>query len=58
MLTVRTTAERLGLKEPTIRLWISLGKIAYVKLGRSVRVSEEEISRLIRENTIPRKRTK
>ena len=53
MLTVPETAERLGLKEPTIRLWIYQGKIGHVKLGRCVRVTEEEVSRLIRENTVP-----
>jgi excisionase family DNA binding protein len=43
----------LGLKEPTVRAWIYQGKIGHVKLGRSVRVTEAEVERLIRENTIP-----
>lgn len=53
MLTVADCAERLGLKEPTIRLWIAQRKIAHVKLGRSVRVPESEVDRLIRQNTVP-----
>lgn len=56
MLTVAMAAERLGLKEPTIRLWVYQGKIGHVKLGRSVRIAEDEIARLIRENTIPARR--
>jgi excisionase family DNA binding protein len=57
MLTVAQSAERLGLKEPTIRLWIAQRKLAHVKLGASrrsvVRIPESEIDRLIRENTVP-----
>jgi excisionase family DNA binding protein len=53
MLTVADCADRLGLKEPTIRLWIAKRKITHVKLGRSVRVPEAEVARLIREGTIP-----
>jgi excisionase family DNA binding protein len=53
MLSVSACADRLGLKEPTIRLWISKRKIAYVKLGRAVRIPQSELDRLIRDNTIP-----
>lgn len=53
MLSIAEAARRLGLKEGTVRLWISRRKIAHVKLGRAVRVPQEEIERLIRENTIP-----
>jgi excisionase family DNA binding protein len=50
MLTVSAVAQRLGLKEPTIRLWITQGRIAHVKLGRAVRIPEEEVTRLVRDN--------
>lgn len=53
LLTVPQAAERLGMKVPTIRLWIAKRKLAHVKLSRSVRVPESEIDRLIRENLIP-----
>jgi excisionase family DNA binding protein len=53
MLTVADCAGKLGLKEPTIRLWIAKRKIAHVKLGRSVRIPATEVERLIRQNTIP-----
>lgn len=55
MLTVAETAKRLGMKEQTIRLWIFLRRIEHVKLGRSVRIPEVEIERLIAEGTIPRR---
>jgi excisionase family DNA binding protein len=53
MLTVAKCAEQTGLKEPTIRLWMAQRKIAYVKLGRSVRIPQAEIDRLIQQNTVP-----
>ena len=53
LLTVNETAERLGMRPGTIRLWLSLRKLGHVKLSRAVRVPESEIDRLIQENTIP-----
>lgn len=53
MLTVAETARRLGLKEGTVRMWISRRRLAHLKIGRAVRVPEEEVERIIRENTIP-----
>lgn len=48
LLTVRETAERLGLREATVRKWIMTRRIAYVKLGRSVRVPKGVVADLIR----------
>lgn len=53
MLRVAEVARRLGLKEGTVRLWLSRRKLAYVKLGRAVRIPEAEVERLIKENLIP-----
>ena len=53
MLTVADAAKELGLKEATIRAWIARRQLAYVKLGRSVRVPAEEITRLIKQGTVP-----
>jgi len=50
---VRETARKLGVEESTIRSWILRRRIAFVKIGRSVRVTDDEINRVIRENTIP-----
>ena len=53
MLTVAEAARQLGLKEPTIRLWMAQRKISYVKLGRAVRIPQAELDRLLRQSTIP-----
>ena len=48
LLTVREVAERLGLKESTIRKRILLRQIAYVKPGlRAVRIPVEELERIL-----------
>jgi excisionase family DNA binding protein len=53
MLTVSEVGQRLGLKPATVRLWIAKRKLGYVKLGRSVRIPELEVDRIIRANTVP-----
>lgn len=53
MLTVREVAERLGLRESTVRAWIAQRRIGVVRLGRAVRIPPEEVARLIAENTVP-----
>ncbi len=53
MLTVNQASAKLGLKEGTLRLWLSQRKLAYVKLGRAIRIPLEEVERLIRENLVP-----
>jgi excisionase family DNA binding protein len=55
MLTVRETANRLGLQECTIRAWLAARKIDFVRLGRAVRIPESEVCRLIEANTVPRR---
>jgi len=45
--TTKVTAARLGVKESTVRAWLAAGKLGYVKLGRAVRIPEEEIARLV-----------
>jgi excisionase family DNA binding protein len=56
MLTVKQAAERLGLKDATLRAWIGQRRIGIVRLGRAVRIPPEEIERLIAEGTIPARR--
>ena len=34
-------------------MWLSQRKLAYVKLGRAIRIPLEEVERLIRENLVP-----
>jgi excisionase family DNA binding protein len=46
-------AERLGVKVSCLRSWIYERKIEYVKVGRSVRISEAVIEEIIRRGTMP-----
>ena len=55
LLTLREAARRLGLREKTLRRWVSLRKIEYIKAGeRAVRISSAEIDRLIESGRVPR----
>jgi len=55
LLPIRQSAERLGIKEKTLRFWIWQRKIEFVKIGRSVKISEEVIERIIERGTVPAK---
>ena len=52
--TVREAAQQLSMSELTIRKLIANKRISYSKIGKSVRVPESEITRLISESTIER----
>lgn len=49
MKTIRETADILGVHWQTVRNWIVEGKIKALKINRTVRISEEEIERLKKE---------
>jgi excisionase family DNA binding protein len=51
--TVAGTADKLALKQPTIRAWLADGRIGFVRLGKSIRIPQAEIDRLIAEGTTP-----
>ncbi|MGI9101827.1 MAG: excisionase family DNA-binding protein [Terriglobales bacterium] len=53
LLTVPETSAALGIKNPTVRKWIALRRIEFVRVGRSVRIPLETVERLIREGTVP-----
>ena len=54
LLTISETANRLGLKRNTIRQWVFLRKLSYVKVGSAVRICESEIDRIVAEGTVCR----
>jgi len=55
LLTVGEAAQRLRLKEKTLRRWIALRKIEFVRAGgRAVRISSVEIDRVIETGRVPR----
>jgi excisionase family DNA binding protein len=51
--TIRQTAEILNMSERTIWAWRGLRRISVIQIGRSVRVPQAEIDRLLTEGTIP-----
>jgi excisionase family DNA binding protein len=53
LLRVDEVARRLGIKEGTVRLWLTLRKLPRVQCGRSVRVPAEAVEEFIARNTIP-----
>ena len=52
LLTVHEVAERLNLRESTIRMWLLKRRLPRVRCGRAVRVPAEAVERFIQENTI------
>jgi excisionase family DNA binding protein len=56
LLTVREVAERLALKEATIRAWLLARRIASVRVGRrAVRIPCSEVDRVVAEGFLPAK---
>ena len=54
LLTVREVAERLALKEATIRAWLLVRRIASVRVGgRAVRIPYSEVERIVSEGFVP-----
>jgi excisionase family DNA binding protein len=53
LLSVNEVAARIGWRPCTVRKKILRREIAYVKLGRSVRIPESEVQRLIMEGFRP-----
>jgi excisionase family DNA binding protein len=56
LLRIPEAAERLGLKPASVRFWVWTRKIEHAKIGRSVRIPEHVIERLIELGTIPAER--
>ena len=56
--TVTEAAAALGLSVHTIRAWVATRKIAYLRLGRAIRIPVSEIQRLIDASTVPVQRRK
>lgn len=49
LLTVDEVANRLKCHPQTVRRWIWSGKLGHVKVGGLVRISEEEVRRLLKD---------
>ncbi len=57
LLSVHDAAEALGVTVACLRRWVLERKISYVKLGRLVRISSDELDRMIAAGTCPRRET-
>jgi excisionase family DNA binding protein len=55
LLSIRECSERTGHQESTWRAWILHRKIPFYKVGRSVRVAESDLQKLIEQARIPAK---
>lgn len=55
LLTVKESADQLGLSARTIWAWIYARKLGVVRLGRAVRIQQSAIDELIEEGTVPAK---
>ena len=54
LLSVPEVAERLAIKESTVRAWLLRRRLEYVRVGRrSVRIRLSEVQRIIAEGTVP-----
>jgi excisionase family DNA binding protein len=53
LMNVKEVAAALGLKVPTIRLWLYQRKLPYVRCGRAIRVPASAVAEFIERHTIP-----
>lgn len=53
---VPEAAEKWNVSPKTVWNWIAQGMIGVIRLGRAVRISQQEIDRLIEEGSCPARR--
>lgn len=53
LLTVREAAQLLKVREATIREWVNKGRLPAHKLGKSWRISEDGVQKLLHEGATP-----
>ena len=52
LLSVPDAAAHLGISQGTLRNWLSMRRIDYVKVGRLTRLSRDTLDRYIKDNTV------
>lgn len=58
LLTLRECSERTGHKLSTWRAWVLYRKVPFHKFGRSVRIAELDLERMIAQSRIPARETR
>ena len=53
LLALKECAERSGHKVSTWRAWILRRKVPYYKIGRSIRIAENDLTRMIEQSRVP-----
>ena len=53
LLSLRECSERTGHRESTWRAWVLHRRVPFYKVGRSVRIAEADLERLIEQSRIP-----
>ena len=53
LLTLRECSELTGHKVSTWRAWVLRKRVPYHKVGRSVRIAEEDLQKIIEQSRIP-----
>ena len=56
LFSVEQAADAWSIKPATVRAWVLSRKITSYRLGRAVRISEEEIERVLHEGLRPAKK--
>ena len=52
LLSVGEAADYLGISQGTLRNWLSMRRLAYVKIGRLTKLSQDTLDRHIAEHTV------
>jgi excisionase family DNA binding protein len=53
LLNIEQFAAALGVRPATVRQWVWMRKIPYLKVGRCVRFKRETLERLIQRSEVP-----
>jgi excisionase family DNA binding protein len=54
--TVKQAAEQWNISERTVRDWIYLRKVTFIRVGRCIRIPQSEIDKVLEQGTIPARR--
>jgi excisionase family DNA binding protein len=53
-ITIDEMAQQLRVRPRTVRRWVTLRQVEFVKAGRGIRIPQTEVHRIVQEGTVPR----